>query len=486
MDRKRFSRREFLRISAVTAAGVVAASCGAKPAPTATKPPEVKPTTPPPAKEVVLEAMTIDEYQTQYQEVWNLFNSKNPGIKVETFAVNEDMAAAHNAKVAGGWLPAIELTTNLLIKANKDNYQMFLDLSTFEFPWWDKFTIDMKNTWPTMFKLPGPRTLNIFQGITLTWMYRTELMEKAGFNPRKDVKTFEDLKKLLDEGAKWAKASPDVDYFWDQAWHQWAFSEGFYNHTIPLAFPDGQRQRQTDCWTGKAKFNAPDSPYRHVFEFYKEANDKGWVPERLWTRQWEPDMEGSYIGGKSVMMLHGPWPWDKMQANDPNVQQSGFPASPPAAGQSTWLQAAYPPDIDAGWFIRAGNEKAERWPQIKTAWNWFFSPEAIPLRAQIDGRTVVYKTDQPLELKSLQFQQVLKEIDKPGGVFENTKWENALTGDVITAPYLKKGAKTPFDWQSNNDNIYWGDYLSGKITLQQTLDIIQKNYEESFDLPLPL
>ncbi len=87
----------------------------------------------------------------------------------------------------------------------------------------------------------------------------------------------------------------------------------------------------------KAKFNAEDSPYRHAYEFFKEANDEGWMPPSMWTRQWEGDMEASYIAGKSVMMMHGPWVWDKALAAGSdfaiNGHQNGIPLTPPAEGK---------------------------------------------------------------------------------------------------------------------------------------------------------
>ena len=483
------SRRQFLRASALTAAGLVAAGCAA-PAPTEapaatkapapTEAPAPAATEAPAAEEVTLDVMQIDEYQGQYEEIWGVFEATHPGIKVTVHGINEDMVAAWNAKVAGGWLPAIELTTNLQIAANKENYKMFVDLSTFDFEWWDRWTWDVKNTWPDMNGLSGPRTLDIFQGIVTTWMWNVDLMEKAGFNPREDVKTWDDLKKFLAEGAAWANSDPDVDYFWDVAWHNWAWGP-FYLDLIPLAFPDGQRDRQRDCFMGEAKFNAPDSPFRHGFEFFKEANDEGWIPERSWTRQWEQDMEGLYIGGKSVMMLHGPWPWDKYLAADPNAVQSGMPGTPPAEGQDPWIQGAISPGVDTGWFIRAGNEETDYWEQTKTAWNWIHSPEAIVMRAQGEGRSVTYTLDEPLDLKGPQYQGVLKDIENPDGAWPDVVWEQSLTGDVAAGPYIKKGAKGVLDWQSNNNVQYWGDYLEGKMTLQEVLDIFQKNWEESYE-----
>ena len=62
MSEKKLSRREFLRLSTLTAAGIVAASCAPKPAPTATPKP-AEPTTAPPAKEVTLDVMSLAEYE---------------------------------------------------------------------------------------------------------------------------------------------------------------------------------------------------------------------------------------------------------------------------------------------------------------------------------------------------------------------------------------------------------------------------------------
>ena len=143
----------------------------------------------------------------------------------------------------------------------------------------------------------------------------------------------------------------------------------FYADTIPLAFPDSQRERQVACYLGESKSNDPDSPFRQYFGFFKMANDKGWIPESTWTRLWEGDMEAGYITGKSVMMLHGPWVWDKAMAAGSEFEQRGLPATPPAEGQETWIQGALAPQIDAQYFIRSGVEKLPEWEQVLTAWN---------------------------------------------------------------------------------------------------------------------
>jgi ABC-type glycerol-3-phosphate transport system substrate-binding protein len=490
MTKNYISRREFLRVSALTAAGIVAASCAGQPAapaaeaPAAAAPTKAPAAQAPAAQEVTIDVMSLAEYEGPYREIWNVFQSTNPGIKVNVFSINEDTAAAHEAKVAGGYLPAIELTQEMQIFFDKNNYEMAVNLGELDFPWWDRWQFDVKNMWSNLHGQPGPRSLDVFQGFVMTWQYNKELMDKAGLDPHKDVKTMDDLKKWLGTGAEWAKKSGEADHFWNQSWHNWIFGNN-YTDCIPVAYPDGQRARQVDCWLGKAKFNAEDSPYRHYYEFFKEANDNGWMPENMTTRQWEGDMEASYIAGKSVMMLHGPWVWDKALAAGSdfavNGNQDGLPATPPAEGQGVWMQSALPPNIDNQWFIRAGNEKTPHWEQTLVAWKWFWSPDAIPMKAQAEGRWPLYTLDKPLDLKGPQFQKVLSQIGVEGGLWADAKFEQELTGNVQAGPFRKKGSRGVWDWEANGNNQVMADVLSGKITVQQALDIAQKNWDESFE-----
>jgi ABC-type glycerol-3-phosphate transport system substrate-binding protein len=483
MDKKPISRRDFLRVGTLAAAGAALAGCGggATPAPSTQAPAAVETAAPPAAQEVTLDVMSLAEYEGPYKEIWDFYQSKTPGVKMNVFSINEDTAAAYEAKVAGGYLPAIELTQETQIFFKKDNYEMAVNLGEIDFKWWDRWQFDVKNAWPKLFNLPGPRSLDAFQGYVMTWQYNADLMAEAGLDPRKDVKTMDDLYKWMDEGTAWAKASGGkVEWFWNQAWHNWIFGVN-YSDCIPSMFADGGNQQKVDCWLGKTKFNAEDSPYRHYYQFYLDAKDHGWIPENMPTRVWEGDMEASYIGGKSVMMLHGPWVWDKAKAAGSTFKQEGIPATPPAEGMETWAQFALPPNIDNQWWMRAGETKLPYWPQILDAWNWFWSPEAIPMKAQAEGRWPLYNLDEPLDLKGPQYQSVLKYIGDSAGPWPNTKWEQELSGNVQASPFRKKGSKGVFDWESNGNNQVFADLFSGKIDVQGALDIAQKNWEESFE-----
>ncbi len=492
MEDRKLSRRDFLRVSAVTAAGVTLAACGAETpaeptqAPAAATQAPAPTTAPAAAGKVMLEVMALAEYEAPYQEIWGVFNAGHEDIEVKVFSINEDTAAAHEAKVAGGYLPAIELTQEMQIFFDKNNYEMAVNLGELDFEWWDRWQFDVKNLWSNLHNLPGPRSLDVFQGYVVTWQYNDELMQQSGLDPHRDVKTWADMQKWLAEGAAWAAKTDGVDWFYNQAWHNWVFGN-IYTDLIPTGYADGQRANQVDCWLGKAKFNAEDSPYRHFYQFYLDAHKGGWMPPSMWTNVWEGDMEASYIAGKSVMMLHGPWVWDKALAAGSAFatagHQEGLPATPPAEGQSVWMQGAQPPNIDNQWFIRAGNENTPNWAQTLVAWNWFWSPEAVPMKSQAEGRWPLYNLDEPLDLQGPQYQKVLKHIDTEGGTWADAKWEQGMNGTVAASPYRKKGSKGVWDWESNGNNEVMANVLQEKITIQQALDIAQKNWEESYEIP---
>jgi len=515
MKGKSFSRREFLRISAIATAGLVLSKCvpkatseatqpsteipAEKPttAPTSTEIPAEKPTTaptstiiptstPPPIKEVVLDVKTIDpEYLNGERQIWDLFEADNPGIKINLFAINEPEVPAYQAKVAGGYCAAIDLNYHLAGLANKDTYQQYVNLSEIGFPWFDRWENDVEHAWSNQFGLPGPRTLDIYLGWVASWVYHADLMEKAGLDPRRDVKTWEDLKNFFTEGTKWAKSKDSgVNYFWDKGWLT-AWTGQVDQEMFSMQYANGQFQDQIDTFMGKKAINGPDSPWRYAIEFIKEAYDKGWLPESFWTRELEADMEAVYIAKKSVIIMHGPWIWDKALAADPTVQQLGFPSTPPAEGNPQWTQWAAQPDIANGYCIPACNQGSPKWEQIKTAFFWWFSPKVVKMRAENQGRAVLYKLDEPLKLKGAQWEGFAKEVGTPDGLWPNCKMETKQEARGVALPYLNSGYKDLDVFEVNNGviTVLYKDLLTGKKTVQDILDIYQANWEKMYTIP---
>ena len=389
--------------------------------------------------------MSLAEYEAPYREIWNFFqNQENPDIKINVFSINEDTAAAHEAKVAGGYLPAIELTQEMQIFFDKSNYEMAVDLSEIPFDWWDRWQFDVKNAWSDLHGLPGPRSLDFFQGFVMTWQYNKELMDQAGLDPQADVKTLGRPQEVDGRGHRVGRRHRRCGLVLQPGLAQLDLRQQL--HGLPAACLCRRPARSPGrLLAGQRQVQCRGFALSPLLRVLQEANDKGWIPPDMTTRQWEGDMEASYIAGKSVMMLHGPWVWDKALAAGSdfavNGNQSGLPATPPAEGQVSWMQSALPPNIDNQWFIRAGNEETEYWDQTVYAWNWFFSPEAVPMRAQAEGRWPLYDLDEPLDLQGPQFQEVLKEIGTEGGKWADAQFEQSQTGNVLAGPYRIKGSR---------------------------------------------
>jgi ABC-type glycerol-3-phosphate transport system substrate-binding protein len=499
MNTKNLTRREFLRVSALTAAGLVAAGC----APPAAAPPaatEAAKATEAAAaakateaaaaaKEIVLDVFSLSEWEAMDRELWDIFEEENPDIKISLFSHSEPGVPAYKAKLAGGYCPAMDTAGSILGSIDQNNYEDYVDLSVDlpEYPYWDQFSYDAKNAWSQAYGLPGPRGIGPIMGWVGTWMYHKDIMQKAfpGFD-RTQIKTWDDVLKWLDEGTKWAKTSDSgVQFFWDQAWDSWWFGNCLMD-LIPMAFPDGQREQQVACWQGKAKFNAPDSPYRHTYEFFKGAYDKGWIPENFWTRQWEEDMESAFAAKKSVVMLHGPWPWIKTLAADPTAVMEGMPATPPAEGQAQWMQWRAKADIDNFvnlYAIRACNKNRppEEWEAVKKAFIWWNSPDTVRMRAENIGQEAAMKLDPPPKMSSAQYMGILKEIGLPGGLYENVQYELALPGEFLVVGKRKRGSGGVWEFETGNIAKIWADLMSGATTVQETLDRAQANWGASYE-----
>ena len=60
------------------------------------------------------------------------------------------------------------------------------------------------------------------------------------------------------------------------------------------------------------------------------------------------------------------------------------------------------------------------------------------------------------------------------------KWERSVSGDTLMGPKRKGGSPGVWDSESGNIAKNWADLMTDKITVQQYLDLAQKNYEQSY------
>ena len=500
---KKHSRRQFLRMGALTAVGAAAAACQPKTVivketvketvivegtpkvvekevtkivekevekvVTATpKPVEVAP--------VTLEVQgTNPEYQNGEAQIWALYTDQNPHVTIEMFGVTEGASAdAYNAKIASGWFPHIALNGG----GNRSNYKERLNLLDTDFPWFDRWQYDVRTAWSQKFAIPDYLPcISWYSGFVITWQYHADLMEQAGLDPKNDVKTLDDMKEWLRAGTEWANANSDVDYFWDQAAECW-WCVMWQMDMWGLSYPDGQREQQRKAWLGEIDITGPDSPYRYPLEFWVEAYNEGWVPKNWWAREWEADMENNFLAKRAAVMLHGPWTWDKAMATDPNIQQEGLPSTPPAAGQDRWMQYSVPPDVGGGFFMFAGVADLPEYPEVQKAFNWWLSPTAVKLHSELLGLPPLYDLDAPLEMEAPQWVGIVSEIGMPGGEYEDVTIDSSPSGQDVVGPYGVDDTQVWWNWQWANNVC---EPLSlGEITVDDALVWIKEQIDVNY------
>ena len=461
---EKYSRRQFLKRSALTSAGLLAAAYGLN---------SVRA-----QADVSLDFVTnLAEYANAYRQLLDIFEAEHPGVAVNLVTFNEDTEAAYLAKVAGGYLPAMEsVPSNSGRTIDATNYTEFVDLGEIDFPWLDRWTYDVRNEWSNRFGLPGPRVLDPFQGIVVSFVYHKDILSDAGWDPQRDVKTLDDLERLLDDLNRYAELDKKIDYGWDRGWIN-GFIYLRYMNLVPVAFPDGTRRRQYAAWMGREKFNAPDSPFRHTFEFSKKALARGWNPDGWWNREWEADQEANFISKRAAMVLHGPWIWDKALANDPSLELLGFPF-PSVSGEETILHQEAP-EVASGYGIRAGNETLDSWPLVQELFAWWHSPAVIKARAEIEGRGIAYKLDEPPRLENVpQYQGLLQYVGKD--FFSQVKLDDGPWGMQAAEPYRLPGAPGVWDVGGGSYNDTFVGAITGRISVQEALDIAQANWDRSY------
>lgn len=460
----KITRREFLRRSAITSAGLAAVGYGFVSAQD--------------AADVTLDFVTdLAEYANAYSQLLQIFEAEHPGVRINLVTFNEDTEAAYLAKVAGGYLPAMEsVPGNSGRTIDGTNYKEFVDLSDIGFPYFDRWTYDVEHEWSNRYNLSGPRVVDPFKGIVVSFIYHRDILADVGWDPQRDVRTLDDLGTLLDDLNRYAELDKKIDLGWDRGWIN-GFNYMRYMNLVPVAYPDGTRERQYACWLGEAPFNASDSPYRHTFEYSKLALEKGWNPQGWWNREWEADQEANFISKRAAMVLHGPWMWDKALASNPELELLGFPF-PSVDGKQTILHQEAP-SVASGYGIRAGNEALDTWPLVKELFFWWHSPEVVRARAEIEGRDVAYRLDQPPRLESVpQWSGLLQYVGKD--FFSHVVMDDGPWGSQAADPYLVPGSTGVWDVGGSSFNPTFVDAISGKISVQDALDVAQANWERSY------
>jgi ABC-type glycerol-3-phosphate transport system substrate-binding protein len=478
------SRRQMLKLLGVGAASAGLAACaggGAAPAPAAPAAPaadQPAPTTAPAAPgEVTLEVKSIQpEYSAQTKQILDVYAEQNPGVKFTITDVNEDTQAAYDARIAAG-NPADMDCQGACTKANYQQYVNLLDMPEFK---WDIFHKDAKTAFETIYGVPNyVPMVNPFQGYFFTWIFYKDKMAEAGLDPKATVKTMEDQDKFLADLKKFVDGSGGkYAYVFDTGWHPWV---------LGTAFPSGMatgldqgKKKQQDLFLGKIKFtDMENNPFVPWFQLYKDYYDKGYLPQKWWTRNWD-EYENGNIAQKSILTFHGPWQWDKIQAGNPEAgaQLDGFnwPASSDGKLYVT-PTATFAFNTNAAALYTANKDKANA-ADAKKLFLWWHEPQTLKMVSEAIGAAPAFDQSAVGEAKLRHPQMV--NVVQPTIAEGKLQYDGDFHGMDVAARYFKDGAENVME--SDRTAAMIGDYLEGKTSLEDLMKAYQARWDAAYEV----
>jgi ABC-type glycerol-3-phosphate transport system substrate-binding protein len=306
-------------------------------------------------------------------------------------------------------------------------------------------------------------------------------MTEAGLDPKKTVRTMDDLNKFLGDLKTYVDAHPNLNYVLDTGWHPW-----IYGTVFPSAMAMGLghgKEEQRQLFLGKIKWDDMEkNPFVPYFQLYKDWYDKGYIPKTWWTRNWD-EYENGNIAQKSLLTFHGPWQWDKIQAGNPaaGAQLDGFPWPADKEGNLyATPTATFAFNTNAAATYTANKSKPNA-PDALKAMLWWYSPESVKLQAEAIGSNLP-ATDLSsvggADIRHTQYQKVIKPV--LDGEFGKLKYDASLHGADVAARYFKDGSENVME--SDAQASLLGDYLEGKTKLEDLMKTFQKRWEAAYNV----
>ncbi|MDD4493150.1 MAG: ABC transporter substrate-binding protein [Eubacteriales bacterium] len=424
-------------------------------------------------EDVVLEVVVTDpEYMAKEREIWDLYEEEHKNVKINLISVNEDQAAAFDARIAAGTPSDImSKRTNV----SKDDYQKFVNLQEIDYPYWDLFNFDIKNAFSKSQGISDNYSpvLSVWAGKYYSFLFYEDEMQKAGLDPVESVKSLDDLDKFLADLKAYVEGGSEFSYVFDIGWDSWFDgSVLLQSFAVALGF-DGQDME--DVFMGNIRWDDVDkNPYAAAFKLLKEYYDKGYLPEKWWTRSWDKDYEPGFIAKKSILAFHGPWLWTKVLAANPDAKLSGFPLPMNEDGK-IWSGASTAVE---GACMFACNKDKPQYEETVKAFIWFNSPETVKLRSEALGLAVcmdLSEVGQP-DLRDPQTLSIVKPFQE--GVFGKASWESVEPNRIASAFKIKG---TPEVLQDDAIAVEIGKYFEDQQTLGDFMKVLQTRWENSYD-----
>jgi ABC-type glycerol-3-phosphate transport system substrate-binding protein len=412
------------------------------------------------------------EYEAVEQQLWEIYEEENPNVTVTVSSINEDQTSSFMAKVAAGDVPHISYSQ--FPEPDAENYTYWVDLRTIDYPYWDELQgFDPKSIFKTATGVDYVPGIPWIGGRYIAFIYHEDEMKKAGLNPRETVRSWADMDAFLAEFKKYVDSTSEVEYVLDQGWNTWFYGKNGWN--ILGTALGGSLDEQEKLFRGEIAWtDVENNPLVPAFQKWKEYTQLGYLPERWWARDWENEHEASFIGRKSILTMHGPWIWQKVETADPNAQLTAFPIPTtddvPLAGLNVKFH---------GTGIYAAHEDEPYYDQVVDAFIWAASPEIMKLRCEGHGYNTTFDLSEygGLELQSTEYKELIGPLQS--GYFGDIAMDFSL--HPVDRVAAAKVPDTPYVLYDDSTAQLIGRYMSEEIDLEAFLAELQSRWERAFD-----
>lgn len=415
---------------------------------------------------------TQPEWAQQEQEIWTQYQAENPHVKIKVVSFNEDQMSTLRARIAAGNAPHLGFSVSTSWNFSSE-YKNFTNLLDIDWPHFDLMNFDVKAESSKASSIDNYLpVLPTLTGLYWSFVYYEDLMKETGLDP-KQISTWDDLDKFLADFKAWNDQNKAYDYIIDTAWHSWVYGLNMPN-LIGTSL-GGSEETYTDMYTGKKKWtdNLDENPAALFFEKWKEYYDKGYLPDKWWTRAWEADMESTLISKKSMLTIHGPWIWDKILAANPSAKLAGFPI--PA---HNGIVATTPVDFLNGDVIFAGHEDKPIFEEVKKAFYWWTSPEILLQRADISSQVPTLEFEGELSVNTPQFKGFV--IPLLDGEYGDIEFSTENWADLAASKYKIAGKPDVINDDANATIV--GKYMEGSVSIEQLMEHFQTRWADGYKI----
>lgn len=431
------------------------------------------------AEEVITLEVAVEqpEYEAQCIAIWDIFLEDNPNITMEFSSYNEDALPALAARIAGG----DPLDIDERRYATSDNYEQWVNLLDIDFQYWDYFNYDAKNAWAEARGVPDYCPLVWpFAGLLASFIYDAGAMEAAAID-MSNLTTWEEVDAMLVELKAYVDQDSKLEYVISTGMHPWCWPVLLANPIMTSLDADAQEKiyKLASGETAWTNMDENENPWVLFFKWLKDYYDKGYFPENFWEITWD-DYEAGMVAKTSILTIHGPWLWDKLETADPEIQLSGFPF--PANSKGNYIKL--PSDIlsegvGTGIYSDPNRTDAETEAVVK-AFNWFHSPETVKLRCEALSKAPNYDLSSVggADLVGSQFLSIDKAIED--GKFGDTTFASEELGLDRADKWYIEGE--PAIKIGDDIMALWGQYLSEEITLEELMATYQQRWENAYDV----